>query len=50
MYLEKNLVGMIKLAKFKISGDNTLSLPLYPDLTLKDVNYICEKIQKFFKL
>tara|TARA_B100000674_G_C37922054_1_gene953750 strand:- start:242 stop:1411 length:1170 start_codon:yes stop_codon:yes gene_type:complete len=33
----------------KYLGDNTLSLPLYPDLTIKDVNYICEKIQKFFK-
>ena len=33
----------------KYLGDNTLSLPLYPDLTHKDVNYICEKIQKFFK-
>ena len=33
----------------KYLGDNTLSLPLYPDLTIKDVNYICEKIQEFFK-
>ena len=33
----------------KYLGDNTLSLPLYPDLTIKDVNYICEKIHKFFK-
>ena len=34
----------------KYLGDNTLSLPLYPDLKIKDVNYICEKIQKFFKI
>ena len=33
----------------KYVGDNTISLPLYPDLTIKDVNFICEKIQKFFK-
>ena len=34
----------------KYVGDNTLSLPLYPALTLKEVNYICEKIHKFFKI
>ncbi len=33
----------------KYLGDNTLSLPLYPNLKTKDVNYICETIQKFFK-
>ena len=33
----------------KYLGDNTLSLPLYPDLKIKDINYICEKVQKFFK-
>jgi len=33
----------------KYLGDNTLSLPLYPDLKIKDVNFICEKIQEFFK-
>jgi dTDP-4-amino-4,6-dideoxygalactose transaminase len=34
----------------KYLGDNTLSLPLYPDLKIKDINYICEKVQKFFKI
>lgn len=34
----------------KYLGDNTLSLPLYPDLKIKDIDYICEKIRKFFKL
>lgn len=34
----------------KYLGDNTISLPLYPELTTKDVNYICGTIQKFFKL
>ena len=33
----------------KYIGDNTLSLPLHPTLTLKEVNYICEKIHKYFK-
>jgi|TARA_B110000495_G_C23025327_1_gene609173 dTDP-4-amino-4,6-dideoxygalactose transaminase len=33
----------------KYLGDNTLSLPLDPNLTIKDVNFICEKVQKFFK-
>ena len=33
----------------KYVGDNTISLPLYPDLTIKDVNFICGKVQKFFK-
>ena len=34
----------------KYLGDNTLSLPLYPGLTLKELNYICETVKKFFKL
>ena len=34
----------------KYLGDNTLSLPLYPDLKIKEVDYICEKIRKFFEL
>ena len=33
----------------KYLGDNTLSLPLHPGLTNKDVNFVCEKILKFFK-
>ena len=32
----------------KYLGDNILSLPLYPDLTLGEVNYICHKIKSFF--
>ncbi len=34
--------------KSKYLGDNILSLPLYPDLTLGEVNYICYKIKSFF--
>jgi dTDP-4-amino-4,6-dideoxygalactose transaminase len=34
----------------KYVGDNTLSLPLYPGLTTNEVNFICDKIQEFFKL
>ena len=33
----------------KYLGDNTLSLPLHPGLTDKDVNFVCEKVLKFFK-
>ena len=32
-----------------IIGENTLSLPLYPHLSNKNVDYICEKIESFFK-
>ena len=34
----------------KYLGDNTVSLPLYPDLRIKDLNFICEKVQQFFKI
>ena len=30
-------------------GDNLISLPIYPDLKIKEVKYICENIKKFFK-
>ena len=30
-------------------GNNIISLPLYPHLKIKDVNYICDKIDSFFK-
>ena len=33
----------------KLVGDNILSLPLYPTLTKKKLDYICEKVQQFFK-
>ena len=32
----------------KYLGDNILSLPLYPDLKMNEVNYICYKIKSFF--
>ena len=34
----------------KYLGDNTLSLPLYPNLKIKEVNYICGKIIQFFEV
>lgn len=34
----------------KYVGDNTLSLPLYPNLKKKEAEYICEKVKKFFKI
>ena len=34
----------------KYLGDNTLSLPLYPQIKVKEVNYICGKIKQFFKI
>ncbi len=30
-------------------GENTISLPLYPHLSYKKVNYICKMLEKFFK-
>ena len=42
--------GNTPLIESKYLGDNTLSLPLYPDLKIKDINLICEKVQKFFKI
>mgnify|MGYP001180214883 CR=1 FL=1 len=36
--------------KSKYIGDNTISLPLYPDLKIKDQNYICSKIEKYFQI
>ena len=36
--------------KSKYLGDNTISLPLYPGLKIKDLNFICEKVQQFFKI
>ena len=35
--------------KSKRLGDNLISLPIYPDLKMKEVDYICEKIKEFFK-
>jgi len=29
-------------------GDNLISLPIYPDLKIKEIKYICENIKKFF--
>ena len=36
--------------KAKIYYETTLSLPIYPDLSLKDQNYIIKKLKFFFKL
>lgn len=36
--------------KSKYIGDNTISLPLYPDLKIEDLNYICSKIEKYFQI
>jgi len=33
----------------KYLGENTLSLPVHPSVKIKEVNYICEQINKFFK-
>ena len=30
-------------------GENTISLPLYPHLSYKKVNYICKMLENFFK-
>ncbi len=31
------------------TGQNTISLPLYPDLKFSEQNYIIDKLKKFFK-
>lgn len=50
IYKKKFLWNKNTCKNSKYIGDNTLSLPLYPTLTLKEANYICEKIHKFFKI
>ena len=49
-YYKKNLgwnKNTCKLAKHV--GDNIISLPMQPTLTLKNINYICNKISEFFE-
>ena len=31
-------------------GSNTISLPLYPDLSIKNQNYIISQVQSFFNV
>ena len=33
----------------KYLGDNTLSIPVHPNVTKKEAIYICEKINQFFQ-
>jgi dTDP-4-amino-4,6-dideoxygalactose transaminase len=49
-YYRKNLGWNKNTCKFaKEAGDNIISLPMQPTLTLKHTNYICQKISEFFK-
>ena len=34
--------------KAKFIGDNTISLPLYPGISNKEIKFICEKVKNFF--
>ncbi len=50
-YYKKNLgwhAGICKNAKE--AGDNILSLPMQPSISIKNLNYICNKISEFFKI
>ena len=50
-YYKKNLGWNENTCKkAKLAGDNIISLPMQPTITIKELNYICNKIGEYFKI
>ena len=48
-YKKKYKLNEINFKNAKYYADNNISLPNYPKLDIKDIDYICNKIKKFYQ-
>ena len=47
-YYKKNYPQRIKLKNAELISKSTISLPMFPDLKLEEIEYVCKYLKKFF--